>query len=67
MVQKYRSDPKKDAVTVRMDITVGLPAEMAEKVERLGIDEFERCVYDAETHQMILTATTTFYGEEAHL
>lgn len=67
MVQKYRSDPKKDAVTVRMDITVGLPAEMAEKVERLGIDEFERCVYDAESRQMMITATTTFYGEGAHL
>lgn len=66
MVQKCNSNPKEDSVTIQMDITVGLPARMVAKVERLGIDEFERCVYDAENQQMTITATTTFYGKEAH-
>ena len=35
-----------------MDITVDLPAELAEQAEQMGIYEFDRCVYDENTRRM---------------
>ena len=48
-----------------MDITVDLPAEVAERAEQLGIYEFERCVYDENTRRMTASVTTTFYRKGA--
>lgn len=57
MIQNFQTDPKEDSVTIRMDITVELPKEMANEVERLGIYEFDRCTFDGATRRMTLTAT----------
>ena len=48
-----------------MDITVDLPAEVAEQAEQLGIYEFERCVYDPDTRRMTASVPTTFYRKGA--
>ena len=48
-----------------MDITVDLPAEVAEQAERLGIYEFEHCVFNPDTCRMIASVTTTFYRKGA--
>ena len=48
-----------------MDITVDLPAEVAEQAEQLGIYEFERCIYDPDTRRMTASVTTTFYRKGA--
>ena len=45
-----------------MDITVDLPAELA---EQMGIYEFDRCVYDENTRRMTASVTTTFYRKGA--
>ena len=37
MVQKTSHGAKDDSVRIRMDITVDLPAEVANEVERLGL------------------------------
>ena len=42
MVQKTSHGAKDDSVRIRMDITVDLPAEVANEVERLGLYEVER-------------------------
>ena len=44
-----------------MDITVDLPAEVANEVERLGLYEFERCSYDESTRRLTSSVTTTLY------
>lgn len=61
MIQKRRPVPKEEAITIRMDITVDLPAEMANEVERLGIYEFDRTIYDEKTRRMTVSATTRLY------
>ena len=61
MVQKIGHRAKDDSVKIRMDITVDLPAEVANEVERLGLYEFERCSYDEETRRMTASVTTTLY------
>lgn len=48
-----------------MDITVDLPAEVAEQAVQLGIYEFERCIYDPDTRRMTASVTTTFYRKGA--
>ena len=48
-----------------MDITVDLPAELAEQAEQMGIYEFDHCVYDEDTRRMIASVTTVFYGKGA--
>lgn len=48
-----------------MDVTVDLPAEIAEQAERLGICEFDRCTFDEETHRMTASVTTIFYRKGA--
>ena len=48
-----------------MDITVDLPAELAEQAEQMGIYEFDRCVYDEKTRRMTASVTTTFYRKGA--
>ncbi len=65
MIQNFQTDPKEDSVTIRMDITVELPKEMANEVERLGIYEFDRCTFDGATRRMTLTATTVLYRKGA--
>lgn len=44
-----------------MDITVDLPAEMADQLERLGIYEFEACSFDDATRRLTASVTTTLY------
>ena len=44
-----------------MDITIDLPAEVAEQAERMGISEFDRCAYDENTRRMTASVTTIFY------
>ena len=61
MVQKDSHKAKNDSVTIRMDITVDLPAEVADEVERLGLYQFEQCRYDEERRRLTVSATTTFY------
>ena len=48
-----------------MDITVDLPAELAEQAEQMGIYEFDRFVYDENTRRMTASVTTTFYRKGA--
>ena len=48
-----------------MDITVDLPVEVAEQAERMGICEFDRCVYDEGTRRMTASVTTVFYRKGA--
>ena len=48
-----------------MDITVDLPAELAEQAEQMGIYEFDRCVYDENPCRMTASVTTTFYRKGA--
>lgn len=48
-----------------MDVTVDLPAEIAEQAERLGICEFDRCIFDEDTHRMTASVTTIFYRKGA--
>ena len=65
MVQKFMPRRKDDEVRIKRDITVDLPAELAEQAETLGIYEFDRCVYDDETRRMTASVTTTFYRKGA--
>lgn len=65
MVQQFMPKRKDDEIRVRMDITVDLPAEVAEQAEELGIYEFERCVYDPDTRRMTASVTTIFYRKGA--
>lgn len=61
MVQKTSHGAKDDSVRIRMDITVDLPAEMADQLERLGIYEFEACSFDDATRRLTASVTTTLY------
>lgn len=63
MIQQFRPKRKGDEIRVKMDITVDLPAEVAEQAEQLGIYKFERCIYDPDTRRMTASVTTTFYLE----
>lgn len=65
MVQKFKPQRKDDEVRIKMDITVDLPAELAEQAEQMGIYEFDRCVYDKNTRRMTASVTTTFYRKGA--
>ena len=65
MIQKFSPQRKDDEIRVKMDITVDLPAEVAKQAEQMGIYEFERCVYDPDTHRMTASVTTTFYRKGA--
>ena len=65
MVQKFMPRRKDDAVKVKMDITIDLPAEVAGQAERMGISEFDRCVYDENTRRMTASVTTIFYRKGA--
>lgn len=65
VLQNFQTAPKEDSVTIRMDITIELPKEMANEVERLGIYEFDRCTFDGATRRMTLTATTVLYRKGA--
>lgn len=61
MVQKFGHRTEDDSVKIRMDITVDLPAEVANEVERLGIYEFEKCSYDDAGRRLTASVTTTLY------
>ena len=65
MVQKFKSKRKDDEVRIKMDITVDLPAELAEQAEQMGIYEFDRFVYDEDTRRMTASVTTVFYRKGA--
>ena len=55
MIQEFKSPRKDDEIRVKIDITV----------ERLGIYEFERCVFNPDTCRMTASVTTTFYRKGA--
>ncbi len=61
MVQRISHGAKDDSVKIRMDITVDLPAEVANEVERLGLYEFEQCSYDEDSRRLTASVTTTLY------
>ena len=65
MVQNFRPNRKDDEIRVKMDITVDLPAEVAEQAERMGICEFDQCTFDEATRRMIASVTTVFYRKGA--
>ena len=65
MVQKFSGRPKADAIKVNMNLTLDVPAEFAEQIELLGIDQFDKCIYDQERKQISLSACTTFYRKGA--
>ena len=65
MVYEFGRKAQDDSVKIRMDITIDLPAELAEQVERLGIYEFERCEYNEDTRCMKASVTTTLYRKGA--
>lgn len=52
---------KVEAVGIRMDIAFDLPLELANEVERLGIYQFDQCVFDERTKRMTASVTTKFY------
>ena len=60
MVQNFRPNRKDDEIRVKMDITVDLPAEVAEQAERMGI-----CDFDEATRRMTASVTTVFYRKGA--
>lgn len=61
MVKKCSKQVVNDAVHIRMDICVDLPAELANEVERIGIYQFDKCIYDNDSRQMTASVNTTFY------
>lgn len=65
MVQKFKPKRKDDEVRIKMNITVDLPAELAEQAEQMGIYEFDHCVYDEDTRHMTASVTTVFYRKGA--
>lgn len=65
MVQKFKPKRKDDEVRIKMDITVDLPAELAEQAEQMDIYEFDHCVYDEDTRHMTASVTTVFYRKGA--
>ena len=60
-MKKKEHDSNVDCVRINMDISVELPDEMANEIERLGIYHFDRCTYDDEAHRMIASVSTTLY------
>lgn len=51
---------KEDVVNIRVDITVDLPKEVADEMERLGICEFDRCLLDSDRRQLSATYSTAY-------
>lgn len=64
MIQKSGRRAREDSVKIRMDITVDLPDEVANEVERLGLYEFERCSYDGTGRRLTASVTTTLYRKK---
>ena len=65
MIQQFDRRKKDDSVRIRMDITVDLPVEMANELERLGIYEFEQCTFDEDSRRMKARVTTKMYRKGA--
>lgn len=65
MVQNFRPNRKDDEIRVKMNITVDLPAEVAEQAERMGNCEFDQCTFDEATRRMTASVTTVFYRKGA--
>ena len=65
MIQQFDRRKKDDSVKIRMDITVDLPVEMANELERLGIYEIEQCTIDEDSRRMTASVTTTLYRKGA--
>lgn len=63
MIQHFSLGKEDDTVKIRMDITVDLPNEMANELERLGIYELDRCTYDEKSRRMTANVMTTLYKE----
>lgn len=62
-MQKFKPQRKDNEIKIQMNITVDLPVEVAEQTERMGIFEFDSCVYDEHTRRMVASVTTVFYRE----
>lgn len=65
MVKEYGRKNADNCIQVRMELTVDLPAETADEVERLGILRFDECIYDENTGRLKASVTTTLYREGA--
>lgn len=65
MVKEYGRKNAGNCIQIRMDLTVDLPIEAANEVERLGILNFDECVYDENTGRLKASVSTTLYREGA--
>ena len=65
MVNEYGRKNAGNCIQIRMDLTVDLPIEAANEVERLGILKFDECVYDENTGRLKASVSTTLYREGA--
>lgn len=65
MVKEYGRKNAGNCIQIRMDLTVDLPIEAANEVERLGILKFDECVYDENTGRLKASVSTTLYREGA--
>ncbi len=65
MVKDFRPKRENDEIRIKMNITVDLPAEVAKQAEQMGIYEFDRCTFNADTHRMTASVTTIFYRKGA--
>lgn len=48
-----------------MELTFDLPKAVADKAERLGICDFDRCTFDSERMCLRIEYSTTFYRKGA--
>lgn len=65
MKQNYSRKSNDSKVTIRMDITLDVPEDIAYMAEQLGIYSFDRCTYDLDTRRLTASVTTTLYKEAA--
>ena len=56
---------EEDEVKIRMDLTIDLPKEVADEAERLGICDFDRCVYESDRRCLRIEYSTTLYRKGA--
>lgn len=59
-LQDIPNKSKEDVVNIRMDITIDLPRAVADEMERLGICEFDSCLFDSDRKKMTATYSTAY-------
>lgn len=65
LIREFPKQTEEKPITIKMDITVELPLELANEAERLGICEFDKCVFDSDTRRMTATYSTKLYKKGA--